>query len=172
MSEEKLLETRVRYRYRENSLDGRLLKFLLNFPDKDIKDLLWEAAKMCFLPIAYVRLGGHDPKELKNLAVFSFFELSRQWNYIQIELKLDLPTPKTILQSMESSGIDLDISNDEVQPIVLKDRISPIFADNTTDNQSPETNQQDDIWDEDVELQMELTDEQTAIRQDIRSLFG
>ena len=38
--------------------------------------------------------------------------------------------------------------------------------------QSPETNQQDDIWDEDVEVQMELTDEQTAIRKDIRSLFG
>ena len=40
MSEEKLLETRIRFRYREHSLDGMLLKYLLNYPDKDIKDLL------------------------------------------------------------------------------------------------------------------------------------
>ena len=70
MSEEKLLETRIRFRYREHSLDGMLLKYLLNYPDKDIKDLLWEAAKMCFLPIAYVNSGEHDQKQLKKLIVY------------------------------------------------------------------------------------------------------
>lgn len=172
MSEEKLLETRIRFRYREHSLDGMLLKYLLNYPDKDIKDLLWEAAKMCFLPIAYVKSGGHDQKQLKKLIVYSFFELSRQWNYIQIELKFDLPSPKTILQSMESEGIALDMSNDEVQPIIPKSRVAPTLTNNTTVPQSPETELHDDFWDEDVEVQMELTDEQKAIRQDIRSLFG
>ena len=73
---------------------------------------------------------------------------------------------------MESEGIALDMSNDEVQPIIPKSRVAPTITNNITVTQSPETGQYDDFWDEDVEVQMELTDEQKAVRQDIRSLFG
>jgi hypothetical protein len=174
MSQEKSLETRLRFRFREHSLDGMLLKYLLKYHDKDIKELLWEAARMCFLPMAYVNLGGNDEKKIKNLAISSFFELSRQWNYIQIELKLDLPSPKILLQSTEGLEIALSTSNDEVQPIAPENRLTETVNNDNQFNLFQQVEQDDEFWDDDnvdIEVDLELSAEEKAIRDEMDALF-
>jgi hypothetical protein len=125
------------------------------------------------MPLAYVNVNGVDDNLLKEVTLSSLFDCLNHWNYIQIKFNFNLPLARIIIQGMDNFNTTLT-TNDSVIKQNYASYQSPIeqrVTNKTTVTESPE-NQQNDIWDEDVEVQMELTDEQTAIRQDIRSLFG
>lgn len=172
MSEQKLVGARLRFRYRENSLDGILLNYLLNHPEKSLKELLWDAARMCFIPLAYFNAGGYDERNLKKLVISSFFELSRQWNYIQVELNLDLPSPKIILHSMQDLEMTAITSNAE-----FKDFYDGVVTPNISNDENPvniheQADQDDDFGDDGVEVDFGLSAEEKAIRDEMDTLFG
>ncbi|BAZ83777.1 hypothetical protein PN497_08780 [Sphaerospermopsis kisseleviana CS-549] len=174
MTRQKILDKRLRFQFRENTSDGILLNYLLNHSYKNIDELVWQAVRICFMPLAYINVDGVDDDLLKEVTLSSLIDCLKHWDYIQIKLNLNLSLAKIILQGMDNFSTTLT-TNDSVIKQNYASYQSPIeqrIPNKTTVTQSPETNQQDDIWDEDVEVQMELTDEQTAIRQDIRSLFG
>jgi hypothetical protein len=174
MAEQKFITKRLRFQFRENTPDGILLNYLVNYPHKNFDELVWQAARICFMPLAYINVNGVDDNLLKEITLSSLFDCLNHWDYIQIKLNFNLPLAKIILQGMDSFSTAL-ITNDSVikqNYASYQNPIEQIVTNNTTVSQSPETELHDDFWDEDVEVQMELTDEQKAIREDIRSLFG
>jgi hypothetical protein len=174
MARQKILDKRLRFQFRENTPDGILLNYLANHSHKNIDELIWQAVRICFMPLAYINVDGVDNNLLKEVTLSSLIDCLNHWDYIQIKLNFNLPLAKIILQGMDSFSTAL-ITNDSAikqNYASYQNPIEQIVTNNTTVPQSPETELHDDFWDEDVEVQMELTDEQKAIRQDIRSLFG
>ncbi|MBD2628940.1 hypothetical protein [Trichormus variabilis] len=174
MARQKILDKRLRFQFRENTPDGILLNYLANHSHKNIDELIWQAVRICFMPLAYINVDGVDNNLLKEVTLSSLIDCLNHWDYIQIKLNFNLPLAKIILQGMDSFSTAL-ITNDSVikqNYASYQNPIEQIVTNNTTVPQSPETELHDDFWDEDVEVQMELTDEQKAVRQDIRSLFG
>lgn len=174
MTKHKTLDKRFRFRFLENTPDGILLNYLANYPHKNIDELVWQAVRICFMPLAYINIDGVDDNFLKEVTLLSLIDCVNHWDYIQIKLNSNLPLSKIFLQSVDNfsnalmANSHLTKDNCSSHPNSVEQRED----NNTAVTQSPETNQQNDIWDEDIEVQMELTDEQTAIRKDIRSLFG
>lgn len=173
MAEQKLVQKRIRFRYREQTPDGVLLKYLSNHPTKKIEELLWEAARMSFMPMAYVHAGVTDERVLRKVALSSFSDFVRQWDCIQMELNFELALP-TSLMSIESVGKQKSASATVIQQEVVE-RVNAKKAGG--DNQVTlavieESDQDDDFWDEDQDVKMELSDEQKAAREEMDALFG
>jgi hypothetical protein len=176
MVEQKLVQKRVRFRYREQTPDGVLLKYLSAHPTKKIEELLWDTARMCFMPMAYLHAGVTDKKVLKKVALSSFYDFVRQWNYIQQELNLELPLPKNLMliESVDNVGAansaSVTVAQQEIHEIVESTNSKV-----TADNQVPsieEFDGDDAFWDDDQDVQLELSDKQKAARVEIDALFG
>ncbi|NJR73383.1 MAG: hypothetical protein HC773_06170 [Scytonema sp. CRU_2_7] len=173
MAEQKLVQKRVRFRYREQTPDGVLLKYLSNHPTKKIEELLWEAARMSFMPMAYVHAGVADERVLRKVALSSFSDFVRQWDCIQMELNFELALP-TSLMSIESVGKQKSASATVAQQEVVE----RVNAKKTGGDYQvtvaviEESDQDDDFWDDDQDVKMELSDEQKAAREEMDALFG
>ncbi|MBW4676085.1 MAG: hypothetical protein KME52_19295 [Desmonostoc geniculatum HA4340-LM1] len=173
MAEQKLVQKRVRFRYREQTPDGVLLKYLSNHPTKKIEELLWEAARMSFMPMAYVHAGVADERVLRKVALSSFSDFVRQWDCIQMELNFELALP-TSLMSIESVGKQKSASATVVQQeVVERVNTKKTGGDNqVTVAVIEESDQNDDFWDDDQDVKIELSDEQKAVREEMDALFG
>lgn len=174
MAEQKLVQKRLRFRYREQTPDGVLLKYLSNHPTKEIEELLWEAARMCFMPMAYVHAGVTDEKVLRKVALSSFSDFVRHWDCIQLELNLELalPTSLMLIESVERLGAAKSALVSMPQQEVVKDRNAKEAGDDDQVAVIEESNQDGDFWDDDQDVQLELSDEQKAARVEMDALFG
>ncbi|WP_161606853.1 hypothetical protein [Fortiea contorta] len=149
------------------------MKYLSNHPTKKIEELLWEAARMSFMPMAYVHAGVADEKLLRKVALSSFSDFVRQWDCIQMELDFELALPISPM-STESLGKQKSASTTVVQQEVVE-RVNAKKADG--DNQVTvavieESDEDDDFWDDERDVKMELSDEQKAAREEMDALFG
>ncbi len=174
MVEQKLVQKRVRFRYREQTPDGMLLKYLSNHPTKKIEELLWEAARMCFMPMAYVNAGVTDDKVLRKVALSSFSDFVRQWDCIQLELNLELALPISLMsiESVERVGAHKSASATVAQQEVVERANAKKAGGDNQVAVIEESDQDDDFWDGNQDLQLELSDEQKAARVEMDALFG
>ncbi len=171
MVEPKLLEKKIRFRFKENTPNGILLEYLSNHPDKKCEELIWEALRMLFMPLAYLHAGETNEKYMYELTMSSLLVCLNHWNLVQLKLNLDLPLEKIILNHLASLSRDINVTNTVMPLVGDKIPVEQIVRNNIQDNLSQETDEDDDSWYDNVQVQFELSEEQKAYRREIDSLL-
>ena len=109
--DKKRLDFSVRYQIEENTTDALLLKFLQSYPFGNHKELILQAIRAFWLPLAYQQSGQYSTEEVLDIGKKAMDLLNSQADYISLILGLK-QAPTIPLNQSEK------IEEDEVKPVL------------------------------------------------------
>lgn len=107
--QKKALDFIVRYQVQDESSDALVLKFIQSYPFGHHKELILQALRAFWLPLAYHESGQYSPQEVQSVAHQAVALLTTQAHYINSILGLNLPS----FSISQTHNLEIDEDEDD-----------------------------------------------------------